>query len=137
IGGPLRRESSALDLLRRPGMDYALLSGLPAVGVRARTAIETDELACQIEQQVEIQARYDGYLQRQEQEIERSRRYAETALPQDIDYGAVRGLSHEIRQKLADIRPATVAQASRISGMTPAAISMLLVHLKKKRLRTA
>ncbi len=132
---PLRREQRALELLRRPEMSHAGLSAL--VGPRPRTAGETDELAAQIEQQVEIQARYDGYLQRQEQEIERSRRNAGTPLPEDIDYSAVRGLSHEIRQKLTELRPADLAQASRISGMTPAAISMLLVHLKKRRLRTA
>ncbi|WKZ12617.1 MAG: tRNA uridine-5-carboxymethylaminomethyl(34) synthesis enzyme MnmG [Gammaproteobacteria bacterium] len=132
---PLRREQRALELLRRPEMSHAGLSAL--VGARPRAAGETDELAAQIEQQVEIQARYDGYLQRQEQEIERSRRNAGTPLPEDIDYSAVRGLSHEIRQKLTALRPADLAQASRISGMTPAAISMLLVHLKKRRLRTA
>ncbi len=137
LGESLRREQRALELLRRPGMSHAALSALPMVGPRPRVAGETDELAEQIGQQVEIQARYDGYLQRQQQEIERSRRHAGTPLPEDLDYGTVRGLSHEVRQKLAQVRPANLAQASRISGVTPAAISMLLVHLKKRRLRTA
>jgi tRNA uridine 5-carboxymethylaminomethyl modification enzyme len=135
VGGPLRREQRALELLKRPGVGHAGLTALPMVGRRPRAAAESDELAEQIDAQVEIQARYDGYLQRQENEIERARHHAETDLPRDMDYGTVRGLSNEVRQKLADIRPATLAQASRISGITPAAISMLLVHLKKKRMR--
>ena len=137
LEGPLRREHRALELLKRPELGYATVTALPAVGPRLRGAAESPELAEQIEAQVEIQARYEGYVQRQEQEIERTRRHAGTELPGDLDYGAVRGLSTEIRQKLSSIRPATVAQASRISGMTPSAISLLVVYLKKKRLRTA
>ena len=91
----------------------------------------------QIESQVEIQARYEGYLERQQQEIDRARRHAEMRLPGDIEYEQVRGLSTEICQKLSDIRPATVDQATRISGMTPAAVSVLLVHLKKRQLKSA
>jgi tRNA uridine 5-carboxymethylaminomethyl modification enzyme len=134
---PLRREVSALELLRRPELGYAAVAALAGVGLRPRGPAETAELAEQIESQVEIQARYEGYVQRQEQEIERARRHAATALPDDLDYASVRGLSTEIRQKLTRIRPVTLAQASRISGVTPAAISLLLVHLKKKRLRSA
>jgi tRNA uridine 5-carboxymethylaminomethyl modification enzyme len=137
VGTSPRRGQRALDLLSRPGIGHAALTALPGVGPRPREDGETDELAAQIELQVEIQARYEGYLLRQEQEIERSRRHAETALPDDLDYAAVRGLSNEIRQKLTEVRPVTLAQASRISGVTPAAISMLLVHLKKRRLRSA
>ncbi len=133
----LRREQRALDLLRRPDLGYGAVTALAAVGPRPRDDDETPELAAQIEAQVEIQARYDGYLQRQEQEIERTRQHARTMLPADLDYGSVRGLSTEVRQKLTRVRPATLAQASRISGITPAAISLLLVHLKKKRLRSA
>jgi len=137
LGAPLRREQRALELLRRPELDHAAVTALPVVGARAAAPDETPEFTEQVIGQVEVQARYDGYLQRQELEIERSRRHAETALPDDLDYGAVRGLSNEIRQKLAELRPVTLAQASRISGVTPAAISLLLVHLKKKRMRSA
>jgi tRNA uridine 5-carboxymethylaminomethyl modification enzyme len=84
-----------------------------------------------VTQQVEIQARYAGYIDRQVEEIERLRRYESLALPEDFAYEAVRGLSHEVRDKLARSRPATLGQASRIPGVTPAAISLLLVHLKR------
>ena len=131
------REYRALDLLKRPEMRYPRLTALAAVGQRVRHPDETEELAEQIEAQVEVQARYEGYVRRQEQEIARNRRNAETLLPPDLDYASVRGLSSEIRQKLSASRPATVAQASRISGITPAAISNLLVHIKKRRLREA
>ena len=98
---------------------------------------ETPELTAQINQQVEIQARYAGYLKRQEQEIARNRRHAATPLGDDLDYSRLRGVSSEIKQKLIEIRPLTVAQAARIPGMTPAAISLLLVHLKKRQLKSA
>jgi tRNA uridine 5-carboxymethylaminomethyl modification enzyme len=133
----LRREQRALDLLKRPDFGHADVCALPAVGTRPRGEWETDELAGQIEDQVAIQVRYDGYLQRQEQEIERARAHAQTELPEQLDYATVRGLSSEIRQKLGAIRPANLAQAARIPGVTPAAISMLLVHLQKRRLRSA
>jgi len=137
FGGPLRRETRALDLLKRPGISHRALTRLTAVGPRPPMPGEYPELGAQIDEQVEIQARYAGYLERQKKEIERQRRHAGTRLPDDLDYGSVRGLSHEIRQKLADTRPATVGQASRISGVTPAAVSILLVHMKKCRLRSA
>ena len=137
LGAPLRREQTALDLLRRPETDYASLTAFPAVGNRPPVTDEYPELAEQIDAQVEIQARYHGYLERQQDEIERQRRHANASLPADLDYGAVRGLSHEVRQKLEHIRPATIGQASRIDGMTPAAVSLLLVHLKKRERRIA
>jgi tRNA uridine 5-carboxymethylaminomethyl modification enzyme len=137
IDGPLRREQKALELLKRPNVDYEWLTGIPTVGVRECDAEESAELARQIDDQVMIQARYAGYVERQRQEIERNRRHTETKLPDDIDYANVRGLSHEIRQKLAAARPATLGQASRISGMTPAAVSLLLVHQKKRELKSA
>ena len=84
-------------------------------------------------QSLEIEARYAGYIERQGREIERSRRAEATALPADFDYARVRGLSNEVREKLARIRPETIGQAGRVSGMTPAAISLLLVHLRKDR----
>ena len=130
-GGPLRREQQALQLLRRPGMDYRRLTAIPAVGRRAPVDGEYAELAEQIDAQVEIQARYTGYVERQQMEIERQRRQAEQRLPDDIDYDEVRGLSHEVRQKLSEARPVTVGQAGRVPGVTPAAVSLLLVHLKR------
>ena len=83
-------------------------------------------------EQLDIQAKYSGYIARQRDEIERARRYEELVLPADLDYSKVQGLSAEVRQKLAAQRPATLGQASRIPGVTPAAISLLLVHLKKQ-----
>jgi len=137
LGGPLRREQYAIQLLRRPGMDYTRLTGLPAVGLRAPITDEYAELGEQINTQVEIQARYQGYVERQQMEIDRQQRQAEQTLPEDIDYDAVRGLSHEVRQKLNEARPATVGQAGRVPGVTPAAVSLLLVHLKKRERRIA
>ena len=86
---------------------------------------------------MEIQARYAGYLDRQRDEIERQRRHASLPLPADLDYATVRGLSNELRQKLTALRPATIGQAGRIEGMTPAAVSLLLVYLKKRERRSA
>ena len=125
LGGPLTRENTALDLLRRPGVDYAALHRLPGVGEPHADADATAQL--------EIDIKYDGYLERQRAEIERQRHHEHTALATDLDYAAIRGLSHEVRQKLAAARPATVGQASRVPGVTPAAISILLVHLKRRR----
>ncbi len=122
--GPLIREARALDLLRRPDVTYAALASLPGVG----PAVADPKVA----EQVEIQAQYAGYIDRQRDEIERQRRHEETHLPPTFDYGDVRGLSAEVREKLTRIRPATLGQAARIPGMTPAAISLLLVHLKKR-----
>ena len=133
----LRREQRALELLKRPDVDYAWLTALAKVGQRVAGAGEYPELAGQIDAQVEIEARYAGYVQRQHDEIARNRGTDELKLPEDLDYALIHGLSHEIRQKLSRQRPATVGQASRISGVTPVAVSLLLVHLKKRRLRTS
>ncbi|ANB01919.1 tRNA uridine-5-carboxymethylaminomethyl(34) synthesis enzyme MnmG [Ectothiorhodospira sp. BSL-9] len=122
--GPLTRDCSLLELLRRPGVDYAQLTALPDAG----PPVEDPRVA----EQVEIQVKYAGYIERQKDEVARSRRLEDTALPGNLDYQAVAGLSHEVRQKLAEHRPATVGQASRIPGVTPAAVSLLLVHLKKQ-----
>ena len=128
---------AALELLRRPDWSYRRVAGLPEVGPRTPAAGEWPELGEQIDSAVEIQARYAGYLRRQQAEIERNRRLRGTALPAGMDYGVVRGLSNEVREKLDQARPATIGQAERIPGMTPAAVSQLLVHLKKKELRCA
>jgi tRNA uridine 5-carboxymethylaminomethyl modification enzyme len=137
LGGPLRREQYALELLRRPETSYPALTRLGVVGRRAAPADELPEQGEQIDAQVEIQTRYAGYLKRQRAEIDKQRRYANLPLPDDLDYTVVRGLSHEVRQKLTEHRPSTLGQASRISGVTPAALSLLLVHLKKRELRRA
>ncbi|HET9862382.1 MAG TPA: tRNA uridine-5-carboxymethylaminomethyl(34) synthesis enzyme MnmG [Steroidobacteraceae bacterium] len=117
---------TAFDLLRRPEVEYEDVVEL--IGARA----EPDpRLAAQIRAQVEVAAKYAGYIERQEEEIARQRRNEETRLPEDLDYARVAGLSNEVRQKLAQARPATVGQAARVPGVTPAAVSILLVHLKK------
>jgi tRNA uridine 5-carboxymethylaminomethyl modification enzyme len=91
-----------------------------------------ERLAEQVKLQVDVQAKYSGYLKRQNDEIERQQRHEELRLPEDIDYGDVGGLSNEARQALRDVRPETLGQAARIPGLTPAAVSLLLVHLKKR-----
>jgi tRNA uridine 5-carboxymethylaminomethyl modification enzyme len=124
FGQTLAREHSLLDLLRRPEVDYNALVSLPGTGPGVADA--------QAAEQVEIQAKYAGYIERQQDEIERHQRHEDTRLPDDLDYTEVRGLSIEARQQLARHRPATLGQAARISGITPAAISLLLVHLKRR-----
>ncbi len=123
LAEPPERELGAQELLRRPEVSYRALMALPGVGPGAADP--------QVAEQVEIQAKYAGYIQRQEAEIERSRRHERTALPEDLDYARVRGLSSEVRQKLDRHRPATLGQAARIPGVTPAAVSVLLVHLRR------
>jgi tRNA uridine 5-carboxymethylaminomethyl modification enzyme len=137
LDSPLSREQKAFELLRRPEVTHSWLESIDAVGERSKPAEEWAELGEQIDTQIEIRARYEGYLRRQEEEIERNRHQATTALPELIDYAHVMGLSNEVRQKLTEIRPGTVGQAARIPGMTPAAVSLLLVHLKKSRLKSA
>jgi tRNA uridine 5-carboxymethylaminomethyl modification enzyme len=125
VGKPLEREYRLFDLLRRPEVGYAGLLTLPGAGegIAEATVIE----------QVEIQAKYQGYIDRQQEDVEKARGAETLALPGDLDYADVHGLSIEVRQKLAQHRPETLGQASRIQGVTPAAISLLLVHLKKRR----
>ncbi|PIE25169.1 MAG: tRNA uridine-5-carboxymethylaminomethyl(34) synthesis enzyme MnmG [Neptuniibacter caesariensis] len=121
---PLTREYSLADLLKRPELVYADLAHLKGEGV------EDDQVA----EQVEIQNKYAGYINRQKDEIEQMRRQENTPLPEDFDYEQVGGLSNELKAKLQEIRPTSIAQASRIQGITPAAISLLLVYLKKQQL---
>ncbi len=128
---------TALELLRRCDWDYQRVVALPPVGPRPAVTGEWRELAEQIGTSVEIETRYAGYLQRQGAEIKRNRRMRGTPLPAELDYGGIGGLSNEVREKLAQARPATIGQAERIPGMTPAAVSQLLVHLKKRELRCA
>lgn len=119
------RDSSALDLLRRPELDYAILNSVQGIG----PGVDEPEIA----EQVEIACKYEGYLERQREEIERSRRHEATAIPVQFNYDEVRGLSAEVLIKLKASQPTTIGQAQRISGVTPAAISLLLVHLRRGR----
>lgn len=130
LGIELRRESNGIDLLRRPELGYAALMRVATIG----PGVDDPEVA----EQVEIEAKYSGYLERQRVEIERQQRQEGTPVPAGFDYAQVRGLSAEIAQKLAQVQPLTVGQAQRIPGMTPAAISLLLVHLERaRRIRAA
>ncbi|MES9955576.1 MAG: tRNA uridine-5-carboxymethylaminomethyl(34) synthesis enzyme MnmG [Sedimenticola sp.] len=124
LGTSISRETRALDLLSRPEISYDGLRRLPAVA----PGVEDPKVA----EQLEIQAKYAGYIERQQDEIERARANEAVKLPQDFDYGKVKGLSSEVREKLSKSRPTTIGQAGRIPGMTPAAISLLLIHLKRK-----
>ena len=128
LRAPLARDSAAFELLRRPEVSYEDLVEIAGPG----EASADDRVWPQVRAQVEVRAKYAGYIERQEEEIERQRRNEETRLPADLDYLQMTGLSHEVRQKLQQARPATIGQAGRIPGITPAAISILLVHLKKR-----
>ena len=128
-GRPLSREYHLDELLRRPKVTYSGLMTLKGMGPGA----EDEKVA----EQVEIQYKYAGYIDRQQDEVAKQLRNETTTLPDDIDYSQVHGLSNEVRQKLEESRPGTIGQASRISGVTPAAISLLLVHLKKRQLSKA
>jgi len=125
LGQPMEREYRLFDLLRRPEVSYASLLTLPGAG----EALVSPEVI----EQVEIQAKYQGYIERQQDEVAKSLAHESLPIPGDIDYTQVHGLSFEVRQKLTQIRPQTLGQASRLQGMTPAAISLLLVHLKRRK----
>jgi tRNA uridine 5-carboxymethylaminomethyl modification enzyme len=125
FGKPLEREYTLADLLRRPGVSYQALATLGSAGTATAA---TDP---QVGEQVEISVKYAGYIARQQDEVARLESHENTRIPASLDYNRVRGLSFEVRQKLSAQRPETVGQASRISGITPAAISLLLVHLKR------
>lgn len=129
VGKPLEREYRLFDLLRRPEASYAALMTLPQAGpgVADATVIE----------QVEIQAKYQGYIERQREDVAKAEASETLALPADLDYRNVHGLSIEVQQKLNQHKPETLGQASRVQGVTPAAISLLLVHLKKLRKASA
>ncbi len=129
LGQPLEREYPLGDLLKRPEVSYKSLMDLPGAGPGVADAA--------VAEQVEIEAKYRGYIVRQQHEVARNEGMETLELPLDFDYRRVRGLSNEVQQKLNQHRPGTVGQAARISGVTPAAISLLLVHLKKHRLHAA
>jgi tRNA uridine 5-carboxymethylaminomethyl modification enzyme len=132
LGQPLSRETRAVDLLRRPEVAYEDLRRVAPWEIPEAAWRGDQRLHEQVALQVEVQAKYSGYLKRQSEEIDRQQRHEDLRLPPDLDYGAVGGLSNEARQCLCDVRPATVGQASRIPGLTPAAVALLLVHLKKR-----
>jgi tRNA uridine 5-carboxymethylaminomethyl modification enzyme len=123
LGQPLDRERSLFDLLRRPDVTYRALHALEGAGEPA--ADDT------VAEQVEISTKYEGYIDRQRAEIDRQRACEDTVLPRGLDYAQVRGLSIEVQQKLSVHQPETIGQAARISGVTPAAISLLLVYLRR------
>ena len=129
LGQELTREQRLADLLRRPETDYFSLLRLSGAGECVKDAAVIEQL--------EIEARYAGYIDRQRDEIERQRRHEDTMIPEDMDYPSVRGLSHEVCQILTEHQPLTLGHAGRLSGMTPAAVSLLLVHLKRRQLRSA
>ena len=122
---PLSREYSLAELLKRPELEYADLHGI---------APSDKPITESVAGQVTIQLKYSGYIDRQQQDIDRLQRHEAMAIPDDIDFDQVEGLSNEIRQKLGESRPTNLARAGRIPGVTPAALSLLLVHLKKREL---
>lgn len=126
LGQTIKTDQSLLQLLKRPDLSYSDIAKLPVPGF--------PDIDPVVAEQVEIQAKYSGYILRQEEEIDRNRRHEETALPENINYQDVRGLSNEVIEKLSKHRPVNLGQASRIQGITPAAISLLRVHLKKQSL---
>ncbi len=125
LKGPLSREARALDLLARPDVTYAALTTLANIG----PGVDDPQVA----EQIEIQARYAGYIERQRAEIQRQKAHESIRLPDDFDYERVKGLSSEVREIFLRQRPATLGQAARIPGVTPAAVSLLLIHLTRRR----
>ena len=139
IGQPIERDYTLADLLARPDVRYEALMTIAGPGIAERaTELGLDRVrAEQAIEQLEIQSKYAGYIARQQTEVNRSERSEQMPIPDDFDYSRVRGLSNEVRGKLVAQRPQTVGMASRISGVTPAAISLLLVYLKKRRMEQA
>jgi tRNA uridine 5-carboxymethylaminomethyl modification enzyme len=134
LGRELARECTASDLLRRPELSYRSVTGLDSVGPMAGDGFELAEQAEQVELAIEVHAKYAGYIDRQHREIAKHAKQEQLRLPADIDYASVDGLSNEARQRLESARPVTLGQASRLEGMTPSAVSLLLIHLKKRQL---
>jgi len=149
LGKALEHEHSLADLLRRPGVGFDTVTEIASIAAMVRPATtegvavsrETltrelgESLATAVIEQLEIATKYAGYIDKQVEEVERAAHFEGLALPPDLDYGQVTALSHEVRQKLGRHRPQTLGQAARIAGVTPAAISLLLVHLKKGRFK--
>ncbi len=123
LGQKIRKDVNLLELLKRPDLSHHDISKLPNVG--------SEDIDPKVAEQVEVSAKYSGYIKRQEEEVKRNRQHEETAMPTDFDYTKVKGLSSEVIEKLSQYRPVNLGQASRIQGITPAAISLLRIHLKK------
>ncbi|WP_353092114.1 tRNA uridine-5-carboxymethylaminomethyl(34) synthesis enzyme MnmG [Methylibium sp.] len=155
VGKALEHEYALVDLLRRPGVDFDAVAEVAqiaqakraegrqdadaSVGAWSRAALRAewgDALADAVIQQLEIATKYAGYIDKQNEQVERAAQYEDLKLPDSLDYRQVSALSHEVRQKLQTLRPETLGQAARVSGVTPAAISLLLIHLKKGRHRS-
>jgi tRNA uridine 5-carboxymethylaminomethyl modification enzyme len=134
LGEGFRRECTAADLLRRPELQYRDVTALSMVGEMDTAALESEEQAEQVGLAIETSTKYAGYIDRQHREIAKHARQEQLRLPRDIDYSAVDGLSNEARQRLELARPETLGQASRLEGMTPSAVSLLLIHLRKRQL---
>jgi tRNA uridine 5-carboxymethylaminomethyl modification enzyme len=132
LGSPLNREAHGFELLRRPEVSYDALCDIIGRPDWMQDDAADERLVEQVKLQLEVEAKYAGYIDRQQEEIERQRRHESTPLPPDLDYASIRGLSTEVRLRLLEVRPTSVGQASRIPGVTPAAISLLLVHLKRR-----
>ncbi len=128
-------DATAAKMLKRPELKYRDVVALPEVGEADLAALANDEQREQVGLQLEVQAKYSGYIDRQEREIAKHAKQESLRLPEDMDYVSVRGLSNEARERLVAARPTTLGQASRLEGMTPSAISLLLVHIKKRQLK--
>jgi tRNA uridine 5-carboxymethylaminomethyl modification enzyme len=142
LGKALEHEYALVDLLRRPGIGFDTVAEVLAIAkpdqAVSRAALNAElgaALATAVIEQVEVATKYAGYIDKQNGDVERAAHYEHLSLPDELDYRHVAALSHEVRQKLQAQRPQTLGQASRISGVTPAAISLLLVHLKKSRFK--
>jgi len=126
FGQQLTKEATLLDLLRRPEVSYTALMTLAEASINKPSGLSLNVI-----EQIEVQAKYSGYIERQQDEIEKQKRHESTSIPEQLDYSTVKGLSAEVCEKLNRVKPQTVGQAARISGVTPAAISIILVYLKK------
>jgi tRNA uridine 5-carboxymethylaminomethyl modification enzyme len=142
LGKAIDREYNLADLLRRPDVSYQGLMSMDDAKYQNHelmSALNGDDVSREttraIIEQIEIAAKYSGYIDRQRYEVERAAHYENLKLPDDLDYNQVTALSFEVRQRLSRQRPETLGQASRLSGITPAAISLLLIHLKRSRVK--
>jgi tRNA uridine 5-carboxymethylaminomethyl modification enzyme len=122
---PLSKDTNLLDLLKRPELDYQQL----------QTLADLPYVPNDCSEQIQIEAKYAGYISRQKEDIDRLQRNQKTLIPSDFDYGQINGLSNEARIKLQQVRPISLGMAARIQGVTPAAISLLLIYLKKRQLK--
>jgi tRNA uridine 5-carboxymethylaminomethyl modification enzyme len=131
LENPISKDCSLMDLLKRPELGYSQVAGLLRAAGKHEEQ-EADEVSADVAQQLEIEAKYSGYIQRQREEIAKTRQYEDTRLPDNFDYHSVKGLSNELKQTLSVGQPESLARASRLPGMTPAAVSLLLITLKKR-----